>query len=248
MLIEPERLPRHVAVIMDGNGRWAQRRLLPRVEGHRAGAKSVRTVVEECRRRGIRYLTLFAFSTENWNRPADEVSSLMRLFVHYLDSELELLLQNGIRLRAMGDLSRLPPGVREVLDRNAARTEEMTGLDLILAVSYGGRDEIVAAARRLAAAARAGELSPDEITAATFARELYLPDVPDPDLLIRTSEESRISNFMLWQLAYAEIVVTPTLWPDFTAAEFSRCLEAYAGRKRRFGLTAEQVEIEGCPR
>lgn len=245
MSIDPERLPRHVAVIMDGNGRWAQRRLLPRIEGHRAGGKSVRTLVEECRRLGIRYLTLFAFSTENWNRPVDEVSSLMRIFVQYLESELELLLKNGIRLRAMGDLAKLPESVRAVLDRNIERTRGMNGLDLVLAVSYGGRDEIVAAARSVASQVQAGRLTPEEITAEIFGQHLYLPDVPEPDLLIRTSDESRVSNFMLWQLAYAEIVVTPTLWPDFSREEFSRCLETFAGRRRRFGLTEEQVRGEG---
>jgi len=248
MSIDPERLPKHVAVIMDGNGRWAQRRLLPRIEGHRAGGKSVRAIVEECRRLGIRYLTLFAFSTENWNRPVDEVSSLMRIFVQYLDSELEVLLRNGIRLRAMGDLARLPESVRAVLDRNMERTREMDGLDLILAVSYGGRDEIVAAARAIATAVQAGHLGLDDITTDAIARNLYLPDVPDPDLLIRTSDESRVSNFMLWQLAYAEIVVTPTLWPDFSRAEFARCLETFAGRRRRFGLTEEQVRGEALTR
>lgn len=232
--------PRHVAIIMDGNGRWAKRRFMPRIEGHRNGAKSVRMVVEECRRLGIRYLTLFAFSTENWKRPQDEVGGLMSLFVQHLESELELLLKNGIRLRAMGDTSRLPEAVREMLRRNEERTKDMTSMDLILAVSYGGRDELVQAARKMAEAAQAGQLDPASITEDSFARHLYLPDVPDPDLMIRTSDETRISNFLLWQLAYAEIVVSPVLWPDFSQDEFHRCLNVFAGRNRRFGLTQEQ--------
>ncbi len=235
-------VPRHVAIIMDGNGRWAKRRFLPRIEGHRNGAKSVRMLVEECRRLGIRYLTLFAFSTENWRRPQDEVGGLMSLFVQHLESELELLLKNGIRLRAMGDTSRLPSAVREMLRRNEERTKDMTGMDLILAVSYGGRDELVQAARKMAAAAKAGQLDPASITEEYFAQHLYLPDVPDPDLMIRTSDETRISNFLLWQLAYAEIVVSPVLWPDFSRDEFHRCLDVFAGRNRRFGLTQEQLQ------
>jgi undecaprenyl diphosphate synthase len=235
-------VPRHVAIIMDGNGRWAKRRFLPRIEGHRNGAKSVRMLVEECRRLGIRYLTLFAFSTENWRRPQDEVGGLMSLFVQHLESELELLLKNGIRLRAMGDTSRLPAAVREMLRRNEERTKDMTGMDLILAVSYGGRDELVQAARKMAVAAKAGQLDPASITEESFAQHLYLPDVPDPDLMIRTSDETRISNFLLWQLAYAEIVVSPVLWPDFSRDEFHRCLDVFAGRNRRFGLTQEQLQ------
>ncbi len=235
-------IPRHVAIIMDGNGRWAKRRFMPRIEGHRNGAKSVRTLVEECRRLGVRYLTLFAFSTENWRRPQEEVGGLMSLFVQHLESELDLLLKNDIRLRAMGDTSRLPPAVRDMLKRNEERTASKSGMDLILAVSYGGRDELVRAARKMARAAQAGEIDPEEITEDSFGRYLYLPDVPDPDLLIRTSDETRISNFLLWQLAYAEIVVSPVLWPDFTRDEFHRCLNVFAGRNRRFGLTQEQVE------
>ncbi len=240
----PKVVPRHVAIIMDGNGRWAKRRFLPRIEGHRNGAKSVRAVVEECRRLGVRHLTLFAFSTENWRRPQDEVGGLMSLFVQHLESELELLLKNDIRLRAMGDTARLPPAVRDMLRRNEERTAGLQGMDLILAVSYGGRDELVQAARKIAAAARDGELDPLAITEESFGRYLYLPDVPDPDLLIRTSDETRISNFLLWQLAYAEIVVSPVLWPDFSRDEFHRCLNVFAGRSRRFGLTQEQVEGE----
>lgn len=237
-------IPRHVAIIMDGNGRWAKRRFLPRVEGHRNGAKSVRMVVEEARRLGIRYLTLFAFSTENWQRPTDEVGGLMQLFVRHLESELDLLLKNGIRLRAMGDISRLPQSVRELLQRNEEKTKDLTGMDLILAVSYGGRDEVVQAVRKIGRAIKAGEVDPETVTEEMFSKSLYLPDVPDPEVLIRTSDETRISNFLLWQLAYAEIVVTPVLWPDFTSDEFHRCLHVFAGRNRRFGRTQEQIDSE----
>lgn len=234
-------LPRHVAIIMDGNGRWAQTRRLPRVEGHRSGAKVVHMVVEECRRLGIRHLTLFAFSTENWNRPGAEVSSLMSLFRQYLDSELDKLLKNDIRLRAIGDIKRLPDFVRESLTRNEERTRHLTGMELILAVSYGGREEIASSMRRLAEQVQAGSLQPSEINEEMISRNLYAPDVPDPDLLIRTSDESRISNFLLWQLAYSEIVVSPVLWPDFSKEEFVRCLNVFASRDRRFGLTGEQI-------
>lgn len=237
----PRVLPRHMAIIMDGNGRWAKKRFLPRLEGHRNGAKTVRMVVEEARRLGIRHLTLFAFSTENWRRPEEEVGGLMHLFVQHLESELSLLLKNDIRLRAMGNLSRLPVAVRELLERNEERTKHLTGMDLILAVSYGGRDELVQGFRKLGKAIQAGTLEPESITEELVSQSLYLPDVPDPDLLIRTSDETRISNFLLWQLAYAEIVVSSQLWPDFSRDELYRCLHVFAGRNRRFGLTQDQV-------
>jgi len=236
----PKVIPAHVALIMDGNGRWAQARHLPRVEGHRAGAKTVRMIVEESRRIGIRYVTLFAFSSENWGRPEGEVSALMKLFAQYLDSELDLLLRNGIRLRAIGDLNRLPPAVRESLERNQERTKAERGMDLILAVSYGSRQEIAEAVKTIASKVLSGELKVDDICPKTIAESLYAPDVPDPDLLIRTSRENRISNFLLWQLAYSEIVVSPLYWPEFSKEEFGRCLDEYASRDRRFGLTKEQ--------
>jgi undecaprenyl diphosphate synthase len=235
-------VPRHVAIIMDGNGRWARSRHLPRVEGHRAGARTVRMAVEESRRLGIRYLTLFAFSTENWGRPADEVGALMKLFVRYLESELKLLRDNDIRLRAVGELSRLPAPVAASLARTQAETAACASMDLILAVSYGGREEIVNACRKLAERAAAGTIAPGAIDEDSIRSALYAPDVPDPDLLIRTSDENRISNFLLWQLAYTEIVVTPVYWPEFSKDEYLRCLSEYAGRRRRFGLTDEQLE------
>jgi undecaprenyl diphosphate synthase len=241
-VVVPKVLPRHMAIIMDGNGRWARKRFLPRIEGHRNGAKTVRMVVEEARRLGIRHLTLFAFSTENWRRPEEEVGGLMHLFVQHLESELELLLKNDIRLRAMGNLARLPVAVRELLQRNEERTKHLTGMDLILAVSYGGRDELVQGVRSIGRRIQSGELSPNDVTEELISQSLYLPDVPDPDLLIRTSDETRISNFLLWQLAYSEIVVSPQLWPDFSRDELYRCLHTFAGRDRRFGLTQEQVK------
>ena len=234
-------VPRHIAIIMDGNGRWARKRFLPRLEGHRNGAKTVRMVVEEARRLGVRYLTLFAFSTENWRRPDEEVGGLMHLFVQHLESELELLLRNGIRLRAMGNIARLPAPVREALERNEERTKDMNAMDLILAVSYGGRDELVQGFKKLGEAIQKGQLDPAAITEQMISDSLYLPDVPDPDLLIRTSDETRISNFLLWQLAYSEIVVSQLLWPEFSRDELYRCLHVFAGRNRRFGLTQEQV-------
>ncbi len=228
---------------MDGNGRWASNRGLARIEGHRAGAISVRKIVEECRRQGIRYLTLFSFSSENWKREPSEVEGLMSLFKQYLDSELEGLLENGIRLRALGDLEKLPPSVRESLHRDLKETDKSqdVGLDLILAVSYGARDEIVSAARKLATLTKEGKISPEDITQDLFRSALWTNEIPDPDLLIRTSGEMRISNFLLYQLAYTEIVVAPELWPDFHEESFLRCLEEYKRRERRYGLSSEQL-------
>ena len=236
-------VPRHIAVIMDGNGRWARGRGLPRIEGHRAGAKSVRRVVEECRRLGVRYLTLFSFSTENWQRSADEVGGLMKLFKRYLDSELSTLNDNGVRLRAIGDLQRLPGFVRDSLQRTMELTQNNDGMDLILAVSYGAREEIVHAAKEIAARAAEGKLSPQEVDEELFASCLWTSDVPDPDLLIRTSGEMRISNFLLWQLAYSEIVISPLFWPDFDEAALKESIAEYQSRERRFGMTTEQIKL-----
>lgn len=233
--------PQHIAIIMDGNGRWAKAKGLPRVEGHRAGAKTVRMVVEESRRLGVRYLTLYAFSTENWKRPATEVSALMSLLSRYLDSELKLMLDSDIRLRTIGDTSMLPSALREVLQKNIDKTRNGKGMDLILALSYGGREEITNAMRSLAAQVKSGILQPEQIDQQHVAARLYAPDIPDPDLLIRTSQEFRVSNFLLWQIAYAEIVISQMLWPDFDKAEFHRCIAEYSTRERRFGLTGEQL-------
>lgn len=233
--------PQHVAIIMDGNGRWAKARGLRRIEGHQAGAISVRKIVEESRRQGIRYLTLFSFSSENWGRESSEVEGLMSLFKQYLDSELSGLNENGIRLRALGELDRLPESVRSALDTDLKETSNNIGLDLILAVSYGSRDEIVSAAKKLAILAKEGSIDPEKIDKDTFAKSLWTHDIPDPDLLIRTSGEMRLSNFLLYQLAYTEIIVTPELWPDFNESCYIRCLDEYALRERRFGLSSEQI-------
>lgn len=238
-------LPQHIAVIMDGNGRWAKQRGLVRIEGHKAGANAVRAMVEGCARRGIKYLTLFSFSTENWQRSRDEVSGLMKLFRRYLDSELSSLTENNVRLRAIGDIERLPFTVRDSLQRDIIRTQDNTGLNLVLAISYGGREEITQAARKLAEEVAQGNLRPDEINPERFSRALWSRDIPDPDLLIRTSGEMRISNFLLWQLAYAEMVVVPEYWPDVDDAILQRCLDEYACRERRFGLTSEQLVSAG---
>jgi undecaprenyl diphosphate synthase len=239
-VLDRNRLPHHVAVIMDGNGRWAQRRGLRRTEGHKRAKEAVRAVVETSRELGLRYLTLYTFSTENWQRPSGEVRTLMSLFHRYLRTELRRMMRYNIRLRAIGDLSRLPAAVRQAFQDATVATRENTGLTVILALSYSGREEIVAAARSIARAARDGQLDPDSLDEQQFVRHLWTADVPDPDLLIRTGNEFRVSNFLLWQLAYTEIYVTETLWPDFGREEFLRALADYQGRERRFGRTTEQ--------
>lgn len=236
------RVPQHVAIIMDGNGRWAKKRFLPRAEGHRAGVKTVRVIVEAARRAGVRYLTLYTFSSENWNRPAIEVETLMKLFARSLESELELMLQNNIRLRAIGELARLPQVLQDLLLRNQERTKNNDAMDLVLAVSYGGRDEIIHAAKKLAEQVQRGTIKPEDIDSAKFSANMYAPDIPDPDLIIRTSNEVRISNFLLWQSAYSEMIIRPVLWPDFTEAEFLECLKIFSARERRYGLSSEQLE------
>lgn len=253
-------IPRHVAIIMDGNGRWARSRGLPRIEGHRRGAGRVRATVEETRRLGVRYLTLFCFSTENWNRPEAEVSALMRLFLQHLNSELELLVENNIRLRLIGNRESLAAELLSVLSKVEEKTQRNDGMDLILAVSYGGRDEITFAVNRIVGKAvedgvrkacslqSVNGLMPDPcsiipptIDCDEIRAHFYAPDVPDPDLLIRTSNESRISNFLLWQLAYSEIVVSEVLWPDFDREQLHICLDEFSKRTRRYGLTDDQL-------
>ena len=242
----PSRLPRHVAVIMDGNGRWAEQRGLPRLQGHRVGKDSVRAIVEAARRLGVEYLSLFAFSTENWGRPPKEVDGLMHLLRRYLASELDKMMKHGIRLRAVGTLRRLPPAVREALRAAIAATRHNTGMTVVLAVSYGGREEITRAMRTLARKVRRGELEPSAITPELVGRHLGTTGVPDPDLLIRTSGEMRVSNFYLWQMAYTELYVTETLWPDFREREFQQALLFYEQRQRRFGRTQAQIEREAA--
>ncbi|MBI3300703.1 MAG: isoprenyl transferase [Deltaproteobacteria bacterium] len=239
-VIDKDRLPRHVAVIMDGNGRWAQRRGLSRIEGHKRGKDAVQAVVETSRELGLEYLTLYAFSTENWQRPSGEVRALMGLLRRYLRTELQRMMKNNIRLRAAGDLDRLPLAVHKALDDVVFATRNNDGLTVVLAVSYGAREEIVAATRALTVAVQEGRLDPQQIDEQCFGQYLWTAGIPDPDLLIRTSGEFRLSNFLLWQLAYTEIYVTDTLWPDFGREEFLRALADYQGRERRFGRTAEQ--------
>ena len=242
--VDPGRLPRHVAIIMDGNGRWAQQRGLPRIEGHKRGKDSVRAVVEAARRLGIEVLSLYAFSTENWGRPPREVNALMALLRRYLRSELGKMMKNGIRLRAVGDLSRLPNSLRQQLEDAVATTRDNRDMTVVLAVSYGAREEIARAARAVAADVAAGKLDAADVDPERFGSYLGTRGLPDPDLLIRTSGEMRVSNFFLWQIAYSEILVTDTLWPDFREPEFLAAIEHFQSRERRFGRTGDQVERE----
>jgi len=238
--------PAHVAVIMDGNGRWARRRALPRQAGHQAGIRPVRSVVEACAERGVKVLSLFAFSTENWLRPPDEISGLMNLFVDALNREVAELDANGIRLRFVGDLAQLNRRLREAVTAAEHRTQANQRMELVIAVAYGGRWDLVQSARQLAADAAAGRLDPAAIDSACFESRLATAGLPAVDLLIRTGGEQRISNFLLWQLAYSEIFFSEVLWPDFTIAELQRALDFYAQRERRFGRTGEQVGAKTC--
>jgi len=231
----PAGIPRHVAIIMDGNGRWARARGLPRLRGHEEGAQSVRAVIRACRQAGVKYLTLYAFSVENWVRPKDEVGGLMRLLTKFLRANERDLHENRVRLRVIGRMGDLPVAVRHGLQRVMKKTERYDEGQLILALSYGGRTEIVDAVRQVAREVQAGRLAPDAIEEETIGARLYAPDVPDPDLVIRTSGEMRISNFLLWQISYSELYVTPVLWPDFREAQFAEAIAAYGRRRRRFG-------------
>jgi undecaprenyl diphosphate synthase len=233
--IDLQHLPAHVAIIMDGNGRWARQRLLNRIHGHEKGAETVRTIVTASREIGIPTLTLYAFSTENWQRSAMEVTALMSLLKKFLVSEKPVMMNNGIRLNAIGQIERLPEDVQDVLLQTIAATRYNPGMVLNLALSYGARSEIVRMARILAEKAKAGSLEPHSITEETVAAHLYTHNLPDPDLLIRTSGEMRISNFLLWQIAYSELHITSTLWPDFSRNEYLDILKGYQQRERRFG-------------
>jgi undecaprenyl diphosphate synthase len=234
MATHPE-IPRHVAIIMDGNGRWAKERGLPRLEGHRAGAESVREVMEACIELGVEYLTLYAFSSENWSRPATEVGALMSLLDRFLDEKAKDLDRQNVRLLAIGQLDRLPAKTRALIERIKARTANNTTMTLVLALSYGGREEIVTAARSLATDAVEGKISPSDIDAELFASRLQTAGIPDPDLLVRTSGEMRVSNFLLWQISYAEIVIVKKFWPDFRQGDLFETVEEYQRRHRRFG-------------
>ena len=239
MTLEPSPggLPRHIAIIMDGNGRWAKARGLPRIAGHRRGAEAVRQTVRAAGELGIPYLTLFGFSSENWRRPADEVHDLMGLLRHFLRGEIADLHKNGVRLRIIGELGRLAPDIVTLIENAITLTRDNTGLNLTVALSYGGRAEIVAAARAIAARAVAGALAPGAIDEGLIGGHLFTADLPDPDLLIRTSGEQRISNFLLWQCAYSELVFTKTLWPDFGRADLERAIADYSCRERRYGAS-----------
>ena len=233
----PRPLPRHIAIIMDGNGRWAQARGLPRIAGHRRGAEAVRRTLEAVGELGIPYLTLFGFSSENWKRPLDEVDDLMGLLRHYLRGEIAELHRRGVRLRVIGDLARLAPDLVTLIANAEALTRDNQRMNLTVALSYGGRAEIVAAMRAIAAKAAAGTLKPEAVDEELIASHLFTADLPDPDLLIRTSGEQRISNFLLWQCAYAELVFTKTLWPDFGRSDLEQAIADYCGRERRYGAS-----------
>jgi undecaprenyl diphosphate synthase len=233
--IDKERLPRHIAIIMDGNGRWAQKRGLPRTLGHKAGVEAIREIVKACSNLGIEVLTVYAFSTENWRRPKDEVGLLMNLLTDYLRRELEELHKNKVRIRMIGDRSQLPIEAQQELKNSIKITQDNSGLVLNLALNYGGRAEITNAVRTLSEAAVRGEIKPQDITEETINKAMFTSGLPDPDLLIRTSGEMRLSNFLLWQLAYTEIVVTDCLWPDFTPNELTHAIAAYQKRERRYG-------------
>ncbi len=239
-------VPRHVAIIMDGNGRWARQRALPRQAGHRAGVKPVRRVVESCAERGVEVLTLFAFSSENWQRPAEEVRGLMSLFVDALDREVEELDSNGIRLKFIGDLTSLNPVLLERIRAAELKTLQNTRMTLVIAVAYGGRWDLAQAAKRMAAEVTEGKLKLDDINSECLASYLALADLPDLDLLIRSGGEQRVSNFLLWEIAYAELFFTDVLWPDFDANELTRAFDFFCGRERRFGQTSDQVGAATC--
>ena len=239
--LQDKRLPRHIAVIMDGNGRWAKRRGLPRYAGHPVGVEAVRRIVEACVERGIQVLTLFAFSSENWQRPKKEVSLIMDLFIRSLKKEARRLHRNGVKLKVIGDRDAFSEKLQEHIREVESLTQENTRMVLQVAANYGGRWDITQAARRLAEQVQSGELSPEQITESTLNGALSFAGQPDPDLFIRTGGEKRVSNFLLWQCAYTELYFTDTLWPDFDAAALDRALDDYASRQRRFGCTGEQV-------
>jgi undecaprenyl diphosphate synthase len=245
MSADPTPLPRHVAIIMDGNGRWAQRRGLPRIEGHRQGAQSVRKVVRAAREAGLRALTLYAFSAQNWRRPPEEVGALMHLLRDFLLEERAEIMDNGIRLTAIGNVDRLPDFVRDPLDNLMRDSSANRTMTLCLALSYGGRESIVSTTRALCELAARGALKPEDVNEDRFSAMMQTGGMPHLDLLVRTSGEVRLSNFLLWESAYAELYFTETLWPEFGKEEFMRALESYGGRERRFGRTREQIRTHG---
>ena len=239
--VDKEKLPHHIAIIMDGNGRWAKKKLLNRISGHIKGVNAVREVVTACRELGIKVLTLYAFSIENWRRPEDEVRALMELLKEYLRKECPEMVQNNIRLNAIGRMEDLPSDVQTILQETKKKTQHCNGMMLNLALSYGGRSEILHAVQGIVSDFGQGKITPEEITIPRFSQYLWTRGIPDPDLLIRTSGELRISNFLLWQIAYTELYVTDTLWPDFDRKELLKAIVDYQSRERRFGLTSEQL-------
>ena len=244
-MLDMERIPAHVAIIMDGNGRWAKAHGVPRLSGHNAGMKSMIEIVRHANDLGMKHITVYAFSTENWKRSVEEVSGIFKLLIKYVKSELKELMENNVRIRILGDYGPLPEDSKKAVDQAVNETAGNTGLQFNIALNYGGRDEIARAVRQIAADAKAGQIAPEEITEDVIASKLYtgsigLPGIPgadcgDPELIIRTSGEERLSNFLLWQCAYSEFVFTDVLWPDFTPEEFDKCIEEYQGRDRRFG-------------
>lgn len=234
-------VPQHVAIIMDGNGRWAKKRGMPRTFGHRQGAETVKTVVRAAAELGVRYLTLYGFSTENWSRPADEVSELMSLMRHYVRGNIADLHKNGVRLKIIGERWRLDKDVLEIIENAEALTDKNTNITLTIAFSYGGRQELVHAVQAIAKDVAAGKLAPEAISEATLGSALMTADLPDPDLLIRTSGEQRLSNFLLWQMAYTELMFVDTYWPDFGKADLQAAIDSFRGRDRRFGKIASSL-------
>jgi undecaprenyl diphosphate synthase len=247
-VLDPKRMPRHVAIIMDGNGRWAKQRNLPRIMGHKAGTESVKNIVRTARELNLEVLTLYAFSTENWKRPSFEVQSIMALLKTYLKSELKSMLENDISLRCIGEIEKMPADVQEILSETihetALKTGDKPGLILNLALSYGSRSEIIRAARIMAEKCVKGQFDPEDISEQLFASHLYTVGLPDPDLLIRSGGEARLSNFLLWQLSYAELYITETMWPDFKGDNLIEAIRYYQSRERRFGQTSEQLQAE----
>jgi undecaprenyl diphosphate synthase len=240
-LIEANKLPKHIAIIMDGNGRWAKNRNLPRVIGHKNGLDSVRDIVESSDQVGVKYLTLYAFSIENWKRPSMEVTFLMKLLRQYLENEIEELHRNNVKLNTIGKISSLPKNVRTVLNNCMEKTKENTGMVLTLALSYSGRWDIVRSVQMIVSDVRRGKVSPEDINEEFFSSYLQTNSLPNPDLLIRTSGEMRLSNFLLWELAYSELYVTENLWPDFRRYDLYKAIESFSKRERRFGMTSEQI-------
>ena len=247
-VLDPKRIPRHVAIIMDGNGRWAKQRNLPRIMGHKAGSESVKDIVKTARELNLEVLTLYAFSTENWKRPSYEVQGLMTLLKTFLKSETKNMLENNISLRCIGETEKLPPDVQkilaEVIQETGLKTGDDPSLILNLALSYGSRSEIIRAARIMAEKCVSGQFEPQDFSEQLFASHLYTAGLPDPDLLIRTGGEARLSNFLLWQLSYAELYITETMWPDFKSDRFIEAIRDYQSRERRFGQTSEQLQAE----